>query len=143
MNHLASLTQCLGIALLFLGFAACFSPPNHSRTTARDLLTYGRGGGVAGQETTYLLYRDGQLFTVKSFSSDTLLLTTVSLETTEALFDRTEALDMAVLDFRRPGNLYYFIRHQEAEVVWGKPSDPPPSGIQSLYDSLQRLIPNQ
>ena len=98
---------------------------------------------MSGEVQSHILANTGQLYTTSSLFTDTVHLTDLTLETTQQLFNQLDSLHLADLDFRHPGNRYYFIRHQQQEVVWGDQDTLPPSTVQQFYDSLQSLVPKQ
>lgn len=121
--------------------------PKQAQISTQDSLqlVFGRGGGITGEETGYVLLGNGHLLEVSRLLQDTTELATIDASTTQRMFDALETLDMAQLDFQHPGNLYYFIRQKQVgttmQVVWGDPSYTPPAAVKQFYDTLKNLIP--
>ena len=146
MNHRIVLSHWRSLfSLSFLLFfqVACSSQSKSSLTPEKDQLTFGRGGGMSGEVQSHILVNNGHLYATSSLFTDTVHLTDLASETTNTLFEQADSLQLAELNFQHPGNRYYFIRHQQQEVVWGDRDTPPPLAVQQLYDSLQSIVPKQ
>ena len=119
--------------------SACSTPPTYSSGSS-DSLVFGKGGGVANTVKSYVLYQDGQLVSFSNLSSDTTALATVAASDAQRIFAQVSDSSFATLNFRHPGNMYYFIRYHGEEVVWGSSEYAPPTKIQQIYDTLQSFV---
>ncbi len=131
----------IGGLVFFLG--ACSSQPKNTFPLSKDQLTFGRGGGISGEVKTHILVNDGQLHATNSMFMDTVHLATLAPEVTRSIFTHLDSLQLDTIDFQHPGNRYYFIRHNQDEVVWGDQNYSPPASVQQFYDTLQRVVPKQ
>jgi len=109
-------------------------------------IVFGDGGGFTGQTNEYTLNTDGTITLVKSIQGDTVVLKTVSKKTAGKVYTMFSESGMDTLDFKHPGNKYYFIKEQKNgiknEVIWGDPAYTVPSKIENLYTYLITLISN-
>lgn len=146
MNHYIFISHwrsLLGISFLLFVQIACSSQSKSSSTLEEDQLTFGRGGGISGEVQSHILTNKGQLYATSSLFPDTIYLTDLAAKDTQRIFEQLDSLHLSQLSFQHPGNRYYFIRHQQEEVVWGNPDNLPPPAVQQLYNSLQSFVPKQ
>ena len=131
------------VVALTLLLAACSSPPKNSFPLPVDQFSFGHGGGMSGEVKTNILINDGQLHNTSSLFTDTTHLITLASEAVHSLFEQLDSLHIDTIDFKHPGNQFYFIRHHQDEVVWGHQNYPPPVSVQQFYDSLKTIVPKQ
>ncbi len=109
-------------------------------------IVFGNGGGFTGQVNEYTLSTDGSITLVKSLEGDTVVINTVSKKTAGKIFTLFSESGLDTLDFKYPGNRYYFIKERKDgikhEVIWGDPNHPVPSQIENLYTLLITNINN-
>ena len=109
-------------------------------------IVFGNGGGFTGQVNEYSLSTDGKITLVKSLEGDTVMINTVSKKTAGKIFNLFSQSGIDTLDFKHPGNKYYFIKERKDgikhEVIWGDPAYQVPSSIENLYTLLLTNINN-
>ncbi|NOX86186.1 MAG: hypothetical protein GXO86_09520 [Chlorobi bacterium] len=109
-------------------------------------IVFGNGGGFTGQVNEYTLSTDGTITLVKSLEGDTVVISTVSRKTAGKIFSLLSDSGLDTLDFKHPGNRYYFIKERENgiknEVIWGNPDYTVPAQIENLYTLLITNINN-
>jgi len=109
-------------------------------------IVFGDGGGFTGQVNEYTLSTDGTITFAKSIEGDTVVLTTVGKKTAGKIYKMFSESGIDTLDFKHPGNKYYFIKERKDgikhEVIWGDPNYAVPSQIENLYTFLITHINN-
>lgn len=125
------------LALLLIIAVSCQSQRFTPETFSGKQLSFGNGGGFSGQVKEYTLLENGQLFSANSLTNETKELKKIDKKQTKALFAKMEALHPASINFKHPGNRYYFLKLKEGkavhEITWGSTNHPAPEGIQELY----------
>ncbi len=103
---------------------------------------FGNGGGFTGAVNEYMLLENGQLF--KHDAGDYTELPKVKKKKAAQLFKTYYDLKLDEFHFRRPGNMYYFLRMKDKDseyyTSWGNPGVLPDSLIAVLYDDLMQLV---
>jgi len=130
------------ILLAMVTIFAC----NTTKYTADELpdkqFYFGNGGGFTGAVNEYMLLDNGQLF--KHDSGEYTELPKVKKKKAAELFKTYYDLKLDELQFRRPGNMYYFLRMKDKDTEyytsWGNPAALPDSLITVLYDDLMQLV---
>lgn len=128
--------------LIVLTFFAC----NTTKYTIEELpdqqLYFGSGGGFTGAVNEYMLLDNGQLY--KHDGGEYTEVPKVKKKKAEKLFKTYYDLKLDSLQFRRPGNMYYYLRMKDKEeeffTSWGNPAVLPDSAIGVLYDDLMGLV---
>jgi hypothetical protein len=123
---------------LFLA-ASCQSTQQLDKN-ADKVIIFGSGGGFAGQENEYVLGNDGSLKMKEKLKSEMKQLPSLKRCRVKKLFKQPGVIQFETIDFKHPGNIYYFIRYKYSggfhEVVWGDPKHPVPPEIKQFYESL-------
>ncbi len=122
---------------------ACKHPKYTIDKLPEKQIRWGNGGGFAGKETSHILCDNGQIF-----SRDIMGKTSEAGKTkgkkAKELFKTTESLELAKMEFKHPGNLYYFLEIQEGDmvsrVVWGDKNMPVGKPIEDLFRELNELL---
>ncbi len=112
----------------------------------RKQITVGRGGGIAGEETTYYLLENGNLFARRGFDSTYTRLRWQTPETTKRMFSAVETTcKIKTTPFDQPGNTYQFVGWQRGKtrhrVTWGAVGKTPPAAYPDFYKSFMKMIP--
>lgn len=127
---------CLGIFLI-----ACKSQQYTAETLPANQLAFGEGGGFSGAITEFILLENGQLFVKNSLTNKVEELPPVKKKQVQALRTEAEVLNMSNLNINSPGNIYYFIRYQQADTIqqaiWGDPNYTLDPKVQNLYQRLK------
>ena len=106
----------------------------------------GRGGGIAGIETTYYLLENGNLFARSGFDSTYTRLRWQTPTTTKQLFSAVEnTCKIKTTIFDQPGNTYQFVGWQKRKtrhrVTWGAVDKTPPAAYPDFYKSFMSMLP--
>lgn len=143
LRHHAFIARCACIAFVVLPMA-CHAPRYTAQTFPAEQLMFGNGGGFSGEETTYTLLPNGQLFQSSGFTEAQEELEPVPKKEATRCFEQAHAV--AHTPFNHPGNRYHFITYktssQENRIVWGG-TEAPPAQVTALYNALTKLIPHQ
>jgi hydroxymethylpyrimidine pyrophosphatase-like HAD family hydrolase len=111
--------------------------------TAKQLI-FGSGGGFSGQVIEYTLLENGRLMRTNSLTKESTSLKALSKQEAQTYFKQAAKLNLEALEFKHPGNMYYFIRlndgEKQQEVVWGDNSHPAPAQVQGLYQKLEKAV---
>jgi hypothetical protein len=122
-------------------FASCRSQQKSVGTYTSRQLIFGSGGGFSGQVIEYILQENGQLSRSNSLSEENKVLGTLPQKEVQRYFEQAQQLKLSALNFKHPGNMYYFIRLKEGEnvqeVVWGDADHQVPTQVQDLYQTLE------
>lgn len=135
----------LSFFILIMITSSCASQKILTQYTGTTIV-FGDGGGFTGQINEYTLSTDGKITVVKSLEGDTVILSTISKKAAGEIFTKLSVSGLDTLDFKRPGNKYYFIREMSEgikhEVVWGDPEYAVPQQVENLYTLLLSKINN-
>ena len=112
----------------------------------RRQIMVGRGGGISGQETTYYLLENGNLFSRNGFDSTYTRLRWQTPATTKRLFSTVEnTCKIKTTSFDQPGNMYQFVGWQKGKtrnrVTWGAADKTPPAAYPNFYKSFMSMLP--
>ncbi|HEY9115505.1 MAG TPA: hypothetical protein VIN10_12470 [Bacteroidales bacterium] len=125
-------------AVAFL-LTSCHSSKNLNSTSEKVIL-FGNGGGFTGQVIEYILDENGTFMKNDKLKSELTIMSTLKKSEIRKLFKELESIQFDTINFKHPGNTYYFIRsntdNTSHEVVWGEPDNLPPTGVIQLYDLL-------
>ena len=125
-------------SLIFIIFiVACTSAESTISKTGIDVIEFGSGGGITGQEETYSLFADGKL------SKKEKEIRKVDQKEVLQLFEK--AADLKEVNHQEPGNIYSFITIKSSEnthrIVWRPEKKPNSEEVIILYNELKALIP--
>lgn len=127
--------------IIFL--SSCHSAKNLNITSERAII-FGNGGGFAGQVIEYVLDENGTFLKNDKLKSEVTVLPTLKKSEIKKIFSELEAMQFDTINFKHPGNTYYFIRSSNSgathEVVWGEPDNLPPTQVLQCYDLLLSKI---
>ena len=148
--HLILQCQCINtittkffISLLFF-VVGCKSQQYTFENLPQDRIEFGQGGGMAGGVKTYSLLENGQLFVHNSLIGESEELESASPEDAKAFFSELDAMSFKSIQFRHPGNRYYFLGRKsetgEHRTVWGEEGKDVPPAITELYRRLMGQI---
>ena len=126
------------ISTLFI-FTSCHSTKNMGGTSEK-VIVFGNGGGFTGQVTEFVLDEKGTFMKNDKLTSEVTILPSLKKAETKKLFKDLETMHFDTINFKHPGNTYYFIRSNNSnashEVVWGEADNLPPTAILQFYDAL-------
>jgi len=127
--------------ILLLG--SCQSAKNLGGSSEKAII-FGNGGGFAGQITEYVLDENGTFLKNDKLKSEVTVLPSLKKAEIKKIFKELEKMQFDTIQFRHPGNTYYFIKSSNSgsthEVVWGEPDNLPPNQILQFYDLLLSKI---
>ena len=138
------------LAALASGMLFWFCKPTRYTTDKlpKEQIRFGRGGGIVGRETAYTLLKNGQLFGQNNDGS-TQELASAEKKIAQGYFNTIRTLDLDLVTFSHPGNVYYFIEVPAAQgdqanrIVWGDAAHPVDGPIQDIYEKLMQLVPKK
>ncbi|MEM1320340.1 MAG: hypothetical protein AAGG75_08785 [Bacteroidota bacterium] len=143
-------TPLWGLLPLLLLIMTCAAPRYASPIEATDTarLCFGRGGGYTGLVSEYTLLPNGQIFKKGPDKTPSYTeLRGVKKDQARQAFNNYEVLQLAELDFRHPGNLYYYIRYEnkdeQHEIVWGDEQLKVDSKAKLFYNILAAMVKDQ
>jgi hypothetical protein len=120
-------------------FSSCSSTKNLESGLEKAIL-FGNGGGFTGQVIEYVLDEHGTFMRNDKLTSEVTILTSLKKSEIKKLFKELDAMHFDTINFKHPGNTYYFIKSTNStgthEVVWGNPDNMPPAEVLQLYDLL-------
>ncbi len=138
----------LSITALFLFFlSGCKMTKYTSDKFPDHQLIFGKGGGFAGVETSFILLENGQIFRQVGTEGSYEELKPIRKKEAKAFFSKLSSLQLYKLDIEKPGNLYYFLQEitssLDSRVTWGSGDYLPPQALMSLYKELHTLANNR
>ncbi|NND31550.1 MAG: hypothetical protein HKN76_03095 [Saprospiraceae bacterium] len=105
----------------------------------------GSGGGMTGQVISYHLFENGTVFkstgvVEKSYEH----LGKISAVATAQIFANYRTLDMENINFKHPGNLYYFVERKQGDdsdkIIWGDSDYTVPKNAALFYSVLDHQL---
>lgn len=152
---------CL-VVLCWLLLASCSRTPNNNSTpnnTTKETetgktnlpaaftatLTIGSGGGFTGGTVRYVIPPDGQVTRIRTkVPQDTTILKQLSEKELTTLQQDALKLRLNQMNFKFPGNLYYFIEYADKDlkntITWGDRNNPVPTDVQDYYNRVMTLV---
>lgn len=110
-------------------------------------LRFGSGGGFAGAYTEYLLLENGQCFKKESLNGTYKSIGKAKKTAAKALFSQWESAKLDTMDFKHPGNLYYFVamevEGQTHRLSWGASGHSAADQLKAFYKACNALIPQE
>lgn len=113
------------------------------KTVKSDIETirFGRGGGVTGAVTAYVLQADGS-YGKEDKNQDVVKLKTLTPEQTRHIFEQAQKLK--TYEYRKPGNVYLFLELKDANgsnnIVWTMASRDIDSNVVKLHNELSSYM---
>ncbi len=95
---------------------------------SKDIIFFGKGGGIAGTETTYALLENGDLYKKAGITSKYVLVKSLTKEETKQTFKNLEFLGINTMQLNDPGNTYNFIQFKDKShprIVWSGNTNTP------------------
>jgi hypothetical protein len=127
------------LSVIVIVLSSCHSTKKLDSTTEKAIL-FGNGGGFTGQEIEYVLDENGTFMKHDRLKSEVTILPSLKKSEIKKLFHELEAMQFDTINFKHPGNTYYFIKVNENEisheVVWGEHNNLPSATIIQFYDLL-------
>jgi len=131
-------------SLFFVFLFSCKSQQYTIADLPETQLIFGNGGGITGEETTYTMLENGQLFKHSSLLNEHSELESITKKEAALHYDKLLQLKLAALDFNHPGNRYYFIEEVQGEekhrVTLGSNHHDIPEEYKSFYKELRTTI---
>jgi hypothetical protein len=105
---------------------------------------FGSGGGFTGKVNEYTLNNNGDIFLNNTLKNQNSKVKTLAPSQTKDIFNKLKSLDLNKIQFRHPGNLYYFLKFKSNnaiyEVTWGDNKNPAPAEILDFYKFLMAIV---
>jgi hypothetical protein len=103
-----------------------------------EFIRIGNGGGFAGLETVFTIYRNGHIEQAGK------KLAQIKDADTDQLFKNITALELDNIDWNRPGNLYKFIEYKQNNrihrLTWDSNSNEVIDNLNLFYNYATYLI---
>ncbi|MBU6343064.1 MAG: hypothetical protein KGS48_16330 [Bacteroidetes bacterium] len=134
------------IAILFQALALLMAC-KHTQYTADHLpntsLRWGKGGGIVGKESGYVLLENGQIFFSDGLQSTLSARKNIKARRADRLVDKAELAGLDTLQFKHPGNVYMYLELSDDgktnRVVWGDGNHKVPVKIEALFQELTQI----
>ncbi|GLR19263.1 hypothetical protein GCM10007940_38790 [Portibacter lacus] len=102
---------------------------------------FGNGGGFTGAVTSYVLTKDGNLFSENAFTEERSLIKKIDTSVVDDLFQFAESSDLLSFRINKPGNTYKYVDFNIAgthlKSVWTGKSEN--KSLNLLYAQLKDL----
>ncbi|MBP7183905.1 MAG: hypothetical protein KBA06_00215 [Saprospiraceae bacterium] len=144
-NKLSSLIFVVGVLQVIL-FSCKTSMVNSPLDYEKRAITFGKGGGFTGKETSYVLLQNGQLFEKKS-DSVFVQVALIEKKLYKSLFADALSNKLDQIQCNKPGNMYYFVAYDDAKkkisnkITWGDANAQLESKVKEFYKEINKLIP--
>ncbi|MGB7393032.1 MAG: hypothetical protein WA913_01430 [Pricia sp.] len=130
----------LYLIVAIFSLVGCKSQRYSAQELPDEQILFGKGGGMAGAEDTYILLENGQLFHQNSLSGTTEELESVPEKRAQEFFGEADQINLSQMAFDRPGNFYHFLGKVDGEsknrMVWDASGSDAPASCTSLYKQL-------
>lgn len=139
--------KLLTALILALPFLSCktqekiYTPESY----AREIISFGSGGGFTGKTTSYSILRNGQMFKNGSEVSGVASgeLNKLEDKIVDQLFLNFVNLKLVEITLDDPGNMYRFINYKENgnihQIKWGGKNEEVPKNVKTFYKILNQL----
>ena len=108
-----------------------------------DFISFGYGGGFAGQETTYKLMGSGTLLSKTAIRGDFSELKTIGSREVKEVFKAVSKVNWTEVRLNNPGNTYRFLSYENGgqtyKLTWGDGKADVPEQVEFLYNKLSAL----
>jgi len=100
-------------------------------------IIFGNGGGITGKLMEYTLNGNGEIFQKTGLKGQTKKVKTLTPVETAEIFNKFRQISFDKIQFKHPGNLYYFLRSGSGgtfhEVIWGDNKYTCPDAVSEFY----------
>ncbi len=140
-------------SILFALFAAtllftsynCKSKQYTANALPENQVRWGSGGAFMGQETSFLLLKNGQFFKTVGVSPNMGVLESIQKVQAKALYKAVKNADLKAMDMKKTGAPYKFIEIRDGDgirtLVWNDNDTSVDPKIVELYNKLSTIIP--
>lgn len=130
-----SLFSCL------LGLTFCKAVPFAPNQYEGDMLRFGKGGGITGSVTEFVLSDKGALYRGEGMMDRTFTkVKSLPRGIFSQMVTNYQVLGLGELEINQPGDLYFFLEYQHEgktqRLVWGDTRYDPPKNLQLFYKIL-------
>ncbi|WKN42608.1 hypothetical protein [Tunicatimonas pelagia] len=130
-------------ALCFLfSLSNCQRASFQPETIDQHYITFGKGGGMANQVSTYYILQNGRAYQHNNLTKEYKSLPRLNKAERKQVFSQAEALPGTAFGSKEPGNIYYFLTiHTDTvrQCTWGRQGFTPADSLTSFYEYLQTL----
>ena len=133
--------------LYVLSFTAIGQTTIIKNTILKDYIEFGQGGGFSGAAKSYILTKDGNLYsTQNSFIENSAVdfIKKVKKARTRAIFKFVDNNNINQIHYNEPENMYSFIyiciNHKKHSIIWSNTSSTPPQSVTELSKKLNNLL---
>ena len=130
----------INIFLFSIILSACNSQNSLPSDNKKEQIIFGSGGGFTGKVMEYTLLKNGELFLNNTLKNENNKIKTLSKSETKEIFNKIKLLNIEKIQFKHPGNMYYFVKLKSKEsineVIWGDNKFSEPNEIKEFYKLL-------
>lgn len=90
-------------------FFTCKSTRYKTDNLPQQQIRWGKGGGITGAETAWLLLENGQLFRKDGINGMWVEQKKAKAKKAKAFYERLTQLDLSTAETYKPGNMYHFV----------------------------------
>ncbi|MFS4493168.1 hypothetical protein [Maribacter sp. 2308TA10-17] len=123
---------------------SCKSQQYTLDTLPEKQLVFGRGGGISGEVTTYVVLENGQVFYNNSLTKEHTEIENIGKKEAMTCFRKMDSLRLSEMNFDHPGNMYYFLEEVNGEeryrVTWGSKDHEVSRECKDFYKELRTTI---
>jgi hypothetical protein len=105
---------------------------------AEEYIRIGNGGGFAGIETTFTVYRNGQ------FEQSGKMMASLKEEDVEQFISNIHILNLDAINWNHPGNLYKFIEYslngKIHKITWDSNAPDINNNLNLFYNHVNSVI---
>lgn len=132
------------LALFVAGLWQCSHGPKYTpENMPSKQLHWGYGGGFAGQETSFVLLENGQIFRRNGTGLALQEVKGTKAKTAKGLFSTFDR-DLKKYDFNHPGNVYSYVETQEGSnirrIAWGDDRFPVDQKAKDFFNQINSLV---
>ncbi|HSH64613.1 MAG TPA: hypothetical protein VLB84_02175 [Bacteroidia bacterium] len=118
------------LTFVFLNASNCSSDSHFKE------IKFGQGGGFTGAVTEYHLRENGDIYKYNAVEKEELLIKSITAEELKTVKEKLAKVPKESLNINHPYNVYYFIKIDTMNAVWGDPSFTIPKELEDLYNYL-------
>jgi hypothetical protein len=143
------MSRLLLIFLCFLSFCGFSQKLSQGLSSVfKREITFGAGGGFAGEIKTYTLLENGEVYLNESLAdSARVFVKNLTEKQTKDFFKKADALALDKMKpFNNPGNRYYFVNYKNpkkfytVKITWGNTKYRVSTKVRAFYREVMTVI---
>ena len=137
IRFLLFVTILLGV----LGLYSCAERSVDLAGYEDQVIIFGRGGGISGSYSEFILLEDGRIFQRDSATDSLGFIQRVGKKKTRAAF--SDFAQLSQIEINAPGDVYYYVgqkyRDNDTQLMWGDPSIQADPDLIAFWSRLSSL----